>query len=167
MRYVVKVYAAINPENSGCGDSKFLVVIWVWLLIFLQKYAQFLPQHSGLQFYPDLWPASSKIFEDSPPCAWPHHKDHPNFPLPIRCLWSNQEDDGFWLDKLDEMATEICSFAINEGCTTADAPMYYNLALDGTSVESIYRENYLDLQATRKVVDPQELMGLTGGFRIV
>ena len=35
MRYVVKVYAAINQENNGCGDSKFLVVIRVCMVTHL------------------------------------------------------------------------------------------------------------------------------------
>lgn len=167
MRYAVKIYVAVNQENSGSGDSRSLVANWVQLLIFLQKYGKLLPEHSGLQLYPDLWPASSKIFENSPPGAWPHPTERPNFPLPIKCLWTNQEDDGFWLDKLNEMTAEIRTFAIEQQCTTADAPIYYNLALDGTPVETIYRENYSELKPLRREVDRNNLMSLTGGFRIV
>ena len=85
--------------------------------------------------------------------------------ISIRCLWSEEADDTFWLGKLNEATTEIRNLLSKRDVQLA--PVYYNLALDDTPVESIYRENYLDLQATREGIDPQKLMNLIGGFRIV
>ena len=116
--------------------------------------------------YPDLWPASSHIFDNSPDAAWPHKPGSPSFPLPIRCVWTNPEDDDFWLGKLHEIADEIWQFAIRQGCSTAGAPLYYNLALDDTKVEEIYRGNFQKLRGFRKLFDENKLMDYTGGFRI-
>jgi len=158
MRYVVQVYAAVDPEDSESGDSKALALNWVWLLI---SFTELCTMPARTQFYLNLWPASSKILHQALGSMTGATQ------ISIKCLGSEEADDTFWLGKLNEPTTEIRNFAIEEGCTTEEAPVYYNLALDDTPVESIYRENYLDLQATREGSDPQKLMNLIGGFRIV
>ena len=110
---------------------------------------------------------ASHIFDHNPPdAAWPHRADEPNFPLPIRCRWTGVEFDGFWLRRLREMTDAIRAVALDEGCTTKDAPVYFNLSLDDLKVEDIYRENLPLLEKVRKQIDPENVMGRTGGFRI-
>lgn len=56
--------------------------------------------------------------------------------------------------------------ALREGCTTEDAPVYSNCALEDTSVEQIYRGNLKKLIKVRQKYDPEDIMGQAGGFKI-
>ncbi|KAF9460239.1 hypothetical protein BDZ94DRAFT_1311698 [Collybia nuda] len=126
-----------------------------------------LEENGGLQLYPDIWPGYPKMFENSPPSAWPRPPNkQPSFPLPIRCLWKGSQNDAFWLETLERLTNDIRTFAVQQGCTTKDAPAYYNLSLDGTNVEDIYRENLGPLSKLRGELDPHGVMDRTGGFRI-
>ena len=84
----------------------------------------------------------------------------------MRIRWKDRKEDDFWLDVLRKMTREVQEIALQEGCTTVDAPVYYNLALEGTPVEDIYRENLQQLRELRKAVDPERVMDKTGGFRL-
>lgn len=107
------------------------------------------------------------MFQNSPPSAWPRPPNRQaSFPLPIRCLWQGAQNDAFWLATLREITNDIHDFAVLQGCTPDDAPVYYNLALDDTVVGDIYRGNLPELQAIRQQHDPLNVMGRTGGFRI-
>ena len=132
----------------------------------LQEYAPLLPTRGGVDFYPSIEPYNARIFENSPPSAWPREADKPNFALPIRCRWSDAKNDEFWLDRLRDITKEIQKIALAERCTTPETPVYYNLALDGTDVADIYRGNLTALEQIRKQVDPKNVMNRTGGFRI-
>jgi len=128
--------------------------------------APYLLKHSGLQLYPVISPASTHIFDNSPDAAWPHKKGSPNMMLPIKCIWTDPKEDGFWLAKLQEMSDEIWKFAISEGCSSDKTPFYYNLSLDGKKVDEIYREHISKLSTVRKTYDQTGLMNNTGGFRV-
>lgn len=56
--------------------------------------------------------------------------------------------------------------ARREGCIYEDSPAYPILALETTNAEEVYRENLDKLVAIRKKYDPDNVMGLTGGFKI-
>ncbi|KAF8654838.1 hypothetical protein AX16_003358 [Volvariella volvacea WC 439] len=127
--------------------------------------AKGLKDHGGFQFYPDIWPGSPTMFKNSPPSAWPHGPE-PLFPLPIRCIWKKEKNDQYWLDALASFSEKVRQIAIEEGCTAEDAPLYYNLALDGTDVSLIYRDNLPRLTDLRAKYDPFGVMNRTGGFRI-
>ena len=105
-------------------------------------------------------------FKNALPAAWPHSASKVIFLLPMRIRWTDPKEDAFWLDILRKMTAEIKDFALKEGCTSADIPMYYNLALEGTAVEEIFLENLKELQELRKNIDPTRVMDRTGGFRI-
>jgi hypothetical protein len=139
----------------------------IYLLNFVQGIGKNLAKQGGLQFYPHIWPGNPNMFKDSPPSAWPRPPDHgASFPLPILCLWEHKKDDEFWLDTLRILTKEIHAYAVEQGCTTDDAPVYYNLALDGTNVHDIYRGHLDKLAEVRRRCDPMGVMDRTGGFRI-
>nr|AGK29877.1 FAD-binding protein [Volvariella volvacea] len=111
--------------------------------------AKGLKYHGGYRFFPVIRPGSPTMFQNSPPSAWPHGPEA-LFPLPIQCSWKGEENDKYWLNVLETFCENIRQFAIEQGCTKDGVPMYYNLALDGTDVSLIYRENLprlIDLRA--------------------
>lgn len=135
-------------------------------MTFFQDYSKEFASHGGLQIYPDIWPFLPTIFDNSPPSAWPHTKGHSNGPLVINFKWLNEADDSFWLQAIETTTNALRELALEQGCTTPDAPVYYNLALDQTPVSDIYRENLDQLVAFRQQYDPSNVMNRTGGFRI-
>jgi FAD/FMN-containing dehydrogenase len=53
----------------------------------------------------------------------------------------------------------------NFGQDIANVAMYPNHAPPGTSLESMYGDNVPRLQAIKNTVDPDNVMGLTGGWK--
>lgn len=60
----------------------------------------------------------------------------------------------------------IRQVAESEGVTTNDTPVYLNTTLEITPVEHIYRGNLEHLGRVRAKYDPDDVMSLTGGFKI-
>jgi hypothetical protein len=54
---------------------------------------------------------------------------------------------------------------MREGQDVANAPLYPNYALADTPLEAMYGENLGALRAIKAVVDPGNVMGLTGGWK--
>jgi hypothetical protein len=55
-----------------------------------------------------------------------------------------------------QSAARICDVAIKDGQDIANAPLYPNYAIFSTPLKDMYG---------RKTVDPDNVLGLTGGFR--
>ena len=119
-----------------------------------------------MDYYPSIEPYNALIFDKALPSAWPREKTKANFALPIRCRWTDAKYDDFWLAQLREITKLVRGAALDEGCTTPEAPVYYNLTLDGTPVDHIYRGNLAELKRVRQIVDPEDVMARAGGFRI-
>lgn len=63
-------------------------------------------------------------------------------------------------------AAQIRAVAEADGQTgLADAPVYPNYAITGTSLEDMYGENVDRLKALKQLIDPENVMGLAGGFK--
>jgi hypothetical protein len=80
--------------------------------------------------------------------------------------WKDAKDDKYWVDEMKRALTEIRKVALEEGCTTRNAPVYGNTSLEDTPVKDIYRGNLKNLSAIRAMYDPNNVMGNAGGFRI-
>jgi hypothetical protein len=124
-------------------------------------------KYSGKMIVTDIWPFLPSIFDHSTPAAWPHERGLPYGPLVVYFLWEGEENDHAWIDQMKKALKNIHSVALQEHCTTQDAPVYLNAALsETTSVEDIYRHNLPKLSWLRRVFDPSDIMSNTGGFRI-
>lgn len=124
--------------------------------------------YSGRQVLIEVWPFHSSIFDTSPPdAAWPHNKDDPYSPLIASFLWEDADHDDFWLDLMKECLDELLKVAIQEKCAREDMPRYLNTSLESVPVEKIYGKAQLEkLGRVRARYDPEDVMSLTGGFRI-
>ena len=65
----------------------------------------------------------------------------------------------------EESARRLRSIALAEGQDISDAPLYPNYAFPDTPLEQMYGQNVPALRALRAIVDPENVMGLTGGFK--
>ncbi|KAF4604369.1 hypothetical protein EYR38_004791 [Pleurotus pulmonarius] len=128
--------------------------------------ARDMKEHGGKSASLLVFPGVTSMFDNSKPAAWPHARDHPLVPLVAYFLWEGQHNDEFWSARLKETLDNVKEAARREGCTYKDTPAYPVMAFETTSAEEIYRENLEKLIAIRKKYDPNNVMGLTGGFKI-
>ena len=62
-------------------------------------------------------------------------------------------------------AAQLTQVALAEGQDVADAPLYSNYAIFDTPMERIYGANLPKLQALKAQYDPENVMGLAGGWK--
>jgi len=125
-------------------------------------------KHKGRVVVADIWPLLPTMVNKKTDSAWPHMTG-PNGPLLVYFMWEGRENDAVWIKQMKTALDHIRQIAIEENCTTQDAPVYCNTALDHegyTTVEKIYRNNLSDLRALRSIWDPDRVMDRAGGFRI-
>ncbi|KAK7023515.1 hypothetical protein VNI00_016733 [Paramarasmius palmivorus] len=105
-------------------------------------------------------------FAHSTDSAYPHPASRNLCPTGLEAHWINSADDEFFVNAIDEVQRAIQARAIAEGQSRLDDILYPNYAPADTPLELLYGDNLERLQAIRKQVDPDDVMGLTGGFRI-
>ncbi len=63
-------------------------------------------------------------------------------------------------------AQQLTNVALAEGQDIADAALYGNYAIDGTPLERIFGNNLGTMKATKAKYDPDNVMGLAGGWKL-
>ena len=66
---------------------------------------------------------------------------------------------------LRQISHTIHTTALIDGQNVSDAALYVNYALYGTPLEDMYGGNVERLQKIRAAVDPDDVMGLAGGWK--
>ena len=64
-----------------------------------------------------------------------------------------------------ESADSLRAAALKDGQDVEHAAVYPNYALFDTPLEDMYGKNVPRLHALRQAIDPNDVMGLAGGFR--
>jgi hypothetical protein len=64
-----------------------------------------------------------------------------------------------------EGGANLRSAAVKDGQDIVHAAVYPNYALFDTPLEDMYGENVPRLRALRRAIDPEDVMGLAGGFK--
>ncbi|KAG8714538.1 hypothetical protein FRC11_008093 [Ceratobasidium sp. 423] len=97
--------------------------------------------------------------------AYPH--DDFLAPLNLYFAWSGERYDDWYLDALKESTRVIREQAIAEGQDIAGAKQikYGNYALGTEDMSSLYGPNLERLRAIKVKYDPNNVMGLAGGYR--
>jgi hypothetical protein len=104
------------------------------------------------------------------PSAWPPASLRKAAFLPTALLFSYaatlKTSDIDMRSAIKQSAEHLKNVAIAEGQKVASAGILYpNYSLADTPLATLYAENLPRLKALKKVVDPTDVMGLTGGFR--
>ncbi|KAL0954148.1 hypothetical protein HGRIS_005285 [Hohenbuehelia grisea] len=98
--------------------------------------------------------------------AYPPSRSTGFLPLNLYFAWTDAHFDGAFHDAVRASASHLTELAISEGQSLDAAPIYPNYAIFGTPLESIYGSNLAALQGLKAKVDPENVMGLAGGFKI-
>ncbi|KAG8865989.1 hypothetical protein FRC20_009184 [Serendipita sp. 405] len=128
--------------------------------------AKDMKKHGGKRVIFDVWPAHSKIFDNSTDCAYPHKKGSPFGPMLVYFVWEGATNDQYWTDEMERALDKLRQIALSVGCTDEKLPLYSNTSLSTTQVSKIYQENYEGLKQIRLKYDPQDVMKRAGGFKI-
>ncbi|KAF9034077.1 hypothetical protein BJ165DRAFT_1417460 [Panaeolus papilionaceus] len=101
------------------------------------------------------------------PSAYPATRTQVFLPSNIAAEWTDDTLDEDVHRTMKGMASRLRAAAISQGQNIPeDAPSYPNYALFDTPIEHIFGPNLPRLQNLKKKIDPMNVMGLAGGFKL-
>ncbi|KAI9437994.1 FAD-binding domain-containing protein [Lactarius indigo] len=113
-----------------------------------------------------LEPFLKDLFSHGPDSAYPPDRSHALFPTGVSFKYANASLDDTVSKGLRSFSDTVTAAAVADGQNVSHASVYPNYALFDTPLEDIYGANLPRLHAIRKAVDPKNVMGLTGGFKL-
>ena len=106
------------------------------------------------------------LFSYGSDSAYPPDRSHAVFPSAVTIDWTNSSlDYTMMASALRNFSNSIRDVAIADGQNVSHAAKYPNYALFGTLLEDMYGGNVERLRKIRAAVDPEDVMGLTGGWK--
>lgn len=112
-------------------------------------------------------PFSPSYFAKSKGGAYPHDSSLPLIPLFFYFAWEPSTSDEFFLSAIQESASLLLNQAIAEGQNVSgpNQIIYSNYALPDTPLSQMFGSNVARLRSIKQEYDPENVMGLAGGFR--
>jgi Berberine and berberine like len=112
-----------------------------------------------------LEPFDKGIFSHGSDSAYPPDRSQVVFPSALTIQWSNASLDDTMSFALRNISDTIRSAALAEGQKVSHGAKYPNYALFDTPLEHMYGGNVEKLRKIRAAIDPDNVMGLTGGWK--
>ncbi|KAI9437990.1 FAD dependent oxidoreductase [Lactarius indigo] len=113
-----------------------------------------------------LEPFLKDMFSHGSASAYPPDRSHALFPTAVTFAYGNASLDDTVSKGLRSYSDAVTAVAVADGQNVSHASVYPNYALFDTPLEDIYGANLPRLHAIRKVIDPENVMGLAGGFKL-
>ncbi|KAH9054949.1 hypothetical protein EDB87DRAFT_1644067 [Lactarius vividus] len=104
-------------------------------------------------------PFDGGVFSHDSDSAYPPDRSRSLFPTVVSFAFSNASLD-------ETMAKSLRNYSDTTGQNVSYASVYPNYALFDTPLEDIYGANLPRLRAIKQAVDPKNVMGLAGGFKL-
>jgi hypothetical protein len=139
-----------------CRSPSFVIQFWG------NKLSQ--DDSSVLVVY-SLDPYNPDFLTHGSPSAYPPNRTPPVFPSSIYYGWTDESVDKDMGDAIRTSTATLESAGIQDGQDLTDAAAYVNYAITGTPLEKIYGGNVPRLRAIRETYDPEDVMGLAGGWK--
>jgi hypothetical protein len=112
-----------------------------------------------------LEPFDKGVFSHGSGSAYPPDRSQAIFPSVLGVGWSNASLDETMAFALRQISDTIHNAALADGQNVSHAAKYVNYALFGTPLEDIYGGNVDRLRCIRAAIDPEDVMGLAGGWK--
>ncbi|KAI0260041.1 FAD-binding domain-containing protein [Gloeopeniophorella convolvens] len=119
----------------------------------------------SLSFTVVIEPFESGIFSHGSGSAYPPDRSHAVLPTGLNLGYTNASLDGFMAKSLREFTDTVQAAAVADGQNVSDAAPYVNYALFDTPLETMYGAGLPRLHSIKKSVDPDNVMGLAGGWK--
>ncbi|KAI9454043.1 FAD-binding domain-containing protein [Lactarius psammicola] len=110
-------------------------------------------------------PFDRGLFTHGTPSAYPPDRSRLYFPSALTFSWSNSSLDKTMIRAIRESANSLRAAALKDGQDVEQAAVYPNYALFDTPLEDMYGQNVPRLRSLRRAIDPEDVMGLAGGFK--
>ncbi|KAH8996310.1 FAD-binding domain-containing protein [Lactarius akahatsu] len=112
-----------------------------------------------------LEPFANTLFSHGAPSAYPPDRSHVVFPSIASCQWSDVSLDATMARALRQTTDEARAAVLADGQNVSHAAIYVNYALFDTPLKDMYGANVPRLRKIRAEIDPEDVMGLAGGFK--
>jgi hypothetical protein len=112
-----------------------------------------------------LEPFEPDFLTHGEPSAYPPDRSLAVFPSLVYVSWTNASADVYMADAVRLSAASLVEAAIQDGQDLEDAATYVNYAIFGTPLERMYGKHLERLRRIRKKYDPEDVMGLAGGWK--
>ncbi|KAH9017325.1 FAD-binding domain-containing protein [Lactarius deliciosus] len=113
-----------------------------------------------------LEPFLEDVFSHGSASAYPPDRSHALFPTVVAFAYSNVSLDDTVSKAVRSFSDTVTAAAVADGQNVSHAAVYPNYALFDTPLEDIYGANLPRLHAIKKAIDPENVMGLAGGFKL-
>ncbi|KAF8267898.1 FAD-binding domain-containing protein [Lactarius quietus] len=110
-------------------------------------------------------PFESDFLTHGSPSAYPANRTLPVFPSRIYFGWTDSSADQRMGDAIRASTAVLERAIIEDDQDLKNAAAYTNYAISGTPLEKIYGGNLPRLRRIREIYDPEDVMGLAGGWR--
>ena len=97
--------------------------------------------------------------------AWPADRSSFHAPINSWALWDDANADKSILAGLQAGGDRLARVAIAEGQNLTGASLYPNIVPADTSLKAMYGSHIERLHAIKQRYDPNNVMGLAGGFK--
>jgi len=115
----------------------------------------------------DVEPFLSTILTHGGPSAYPPTRTERFLPLNIYFAWSSPADDADCYNAIVQTAASLTDLAMDDGqFSVSTAPRYPNYAIYDTSLVDIYGDALSQLAPLKVQYDPDNVMGLAGGWKL-
>ncbi|EIN13665.1 FAD-binding domain-containing protein [Punctularia strigosozonata HHB-11173 SS5] len=128
----------------------------------LQDYSLSTLLYSVEPFLPSI------LSHNTSPSAYPPRRDVVYLPTSITFGWTDPSQDSLFIDSIMQTYRTLRIKAAAEGQPVTPAEgyaKYGNYAIASTPLEQIYGDNLPELQRIKRTYDPDNVMGLTGGWK--
>jgi Berberine and berberine like len=112
-----------------------------------------------------LEPFDKGFFSHGSGSAYPPDRSHALLPSSLTLQWSNASLDEIMAYALRNMTSTVHAAALADGQNVSHVAVYPNNALFGTPLEDMYGGNVERLRKIRAAIDPEDVMGLAGGWK--
>ncbi|KAH9017336.1 FAD-binding domain-containing protein [Lactarius deliciosus] len=106
------------------------------------------------------------LFSHGSDSAYPPDRSRALLPTAATITYNNASLDDAMSKGLRTLSDTVTAAAVADGQNVSHAAVYPNYALFDTPLEEIYGANLPRLHRIKKAVDPTNVMGLAGGFKI-
>ena len=129
------------------------------------KAAEFDPEAQALLVIQPFMPG---MFSHGNLGAWPPGgSSNPTLcPMFLQCSWFDPRADVQMHELQTDINADLVSSFANYSHDVGSLPLYPNYARFDTPIEAIYGSNLPRLQELKAIYDPEDVMGLAGGFKI-